>query len=268
MTCFPRRRPWLTPTLVVAVHLLAGGVSSADDEVTGGTPAPFCDESRSGAPQHRMHQALIHSPGSFVRWQPVAARLSDMLRQLACGEGGCPTCGHSAASDDDLPQDREGLSPATPFFERFSDRGPAGDEVRKAPKKDAADGLRPGEPAQVILDLRRRLGRDVYHGTDFGGSSETLVQWIRTLDEEDRRQSTSADTCNPPDDLLPDSGSDVATEINVLREAARKLGEAADLLEGQNLFDAADEVRSAAEDLRLQARERVERRYAPAREAR
>ena len=263
---------------LVAAIVFVAGVSAADDgrpvlpdaaspnAVTpdGAAPAPEVEAKVAGAPEHRMRQALIGNRPVFAPFLRPVTRPSGPLPRLD-GEETCPMCGRAcrAESDPETAEDEADTSllQKTPFFQRLLASGRAGGEPRQA--RGAAEGLRPGEPAQVILDLKRRLGRAVYDDTEFGGPPEAMIDWIRTLDEESRREPL-VDAGELSDNRLATDQPDVhpdatAAEIGVLRQAARKLSEVADLLEEQNLFDSADEVRAAADALRCEARERVQR---------
>ncbi|HJT30814.1 MAG TPA: hypothetical protein VJ783_02020 [Pirellulales bacterium] len=247
--------------LLMALQLALAGAAMADDD-SPTTTSSASDDKAARAPEHRMNQALIGDRPALAPLVRPAVRPGGMLTRLDCGDVACPLCGRACPTEDDeAPNDDAGVSllHKTPLFQRLIAREQARGE---APQPDGkrADGLRPGEPAQVILDLKRRLGDDVYGGTEFGGSPEAMIEWIRTLDEEDRRQLASPGAIETPGNIVvnsPPTDGASAIEIDALRQAARKLGEAADLLEEQNLFDSADEVRAAAEALRCRARERV-----------
>lgn len=257
--------------LLVALHWLLAGTAMADDDSTDSTAetSSVPDDKAARAPEHRMNQALIGERPELAPLVRPAVR-PGVLNRLDCGDAACPLCGRACpiADDREAPDDDDegvSLSRKTPLFQRLLARrhlhGQASPPDGKKP-----ESLRPGEPAQVILDLKRRLGNDVYDGTEFGGSPEAMIDWIRTLDEENRRQPANPDAIETQGDAaaalpLPTDGA-AAIEIDALRQAARKLGEAADLLEEQNLFDSADEVRSAADALRLRARQRIQRNVA------
>lgn len=247
--------------LLMALHLLLAGAAVADDDSPTATP-PAPDEKAARAPEHRMNQALIGDRPAIAPLVRPAVRPGGVLNRLDCGDGACPLCGRACPTEDDHEaqyDDGVSLLRKTPLFQRLLAREHARGEAAR-PGGKRADGLRPGEPAQVILDLKRRLGNDVYDGTEFGGSPEAMIEWIRTLDEENRRQPANADAAETPGNAVaapPPTDGASAIEIDALRQAARKLGEAADLLEEQNLFASADEVRSAADALRRRARERV-----------
>lgn len=258
--------------LLMALHLLLTGAAMADDDSTDSptetSPAP--DDKAVRAPEHRMNQALIGKRPALAPLVRPAVRPGGVLNRLDCGDAVCPLCGRAGPTADDCeaPGDGDGVSllRKTPLFQRLLARRHVQSEA-SSPEGKKPESLRPGEPAQVILDLKRRLGNDVYDGTEFGGSPEAMIDWIRTLDEEDRRQLANPSAIKTPGNIVADSPpSDGASaiEIDALRQAARKLGEAADLLEEQNLFDSADEVRSAADALRLRARQRIQRNVADA----
>jgi transposase-like protein len=188
--------------------------------------------------------------------------LAEVMKRLAgwsdscplCGKA-CPLCGKSQA-DQDLP-DLVAPTPSTngQLLDRRGREEP-GDEAPSRP-------LRAGEPAQIILDTQRRLGKSVLDGTEFGGSPELLIQWIRALDEENRRQQAMLEEVSRADvDEVEEDLSDVSgqAQVEALRNACRQLQEAADVLEEQNLFESADSIREIAELLREQSREKVGQR--------
>lgn len=241
-----------------------GWAEESDDEWPDKPIARATADKSPGVPEHRMNQALIGERPALAPLVRLAVRPGGVLNRLDCGDAACPLCGRACptADDQEVPDDDDGVSllRKTPLFQRLLARRHVHGEATP-PDGKKPESLRPGEPAQVILDLKRRLGNDVYDGTEFGGSPEAMIDWIRTLDEEDRRQlanpaatETEGDAAAAPP-LRTDGAA--AMEIDALRQAARKLGEAADLLEEQNLFDSADDVRSAADALRRGARERV-----------
>lgn len=255
----------LMAAVLTVLYCSTGWAEESDDEWPDTPLAPATADKSPGVPEHRMNQALIGDRSALAPLVRPAVRPGGVLNRLACGDGACPLCGRACptADDQEAPDGNdEGvrLLRKTPLFQRLLAqrhvRGEASSPDGKKPER-----LRPGEPAQVILDLKRRLGNDVYDGTEFGGSPEAMIEWIRTLDEENRRQPTNPDATEQHGDAaatpLPPSDGASAIEIDALRQAARKLGESADLLEEQNLFDSADEVRSAADALRRKARERV-----------
>ena len=249
----------LLANLAIAACVLTGNAFAGDDLEPGEVSPPESPESGGPAPRHRVRQALIDRPT-----QCDACTLNEMFRHLGWDQDACPLCGRACGSDDSAAAHDtcDSLLTKAPFFRRLFT--PDGDD-RHAPEAAAqrkAPALRPGEPAQLILDLKRRLGSDVFAGTEFGGSPEVLIEWIRALDNESRRQSPNRDADDSPGNVAaiasPPASQDSASEIDALRKAARKLGEAADLLEEQNLFYAADQVRAEADALRRQARERFE----------
>lgn len=187
-------------------------------------------------------------------WQRHHPALSELMQHLADGRESCPFCGQRCAEKDsqlaDLAVRRELKEVDDQTLGYVGRNSPAANEVMSHP-------LRPGEPAQVILDTQRRLGKSVLEGTEFGGSPELLVQWIRALDDENRRQQALLEEVshNDVDDTDADR-PDVSkqTQVDSLRNACRQLQEAADLLEEQNLFEEADSVRGVADKLRRRSR--------------
>lgn len=212
-------------------------------------------------PIERLRQRLSADVNVAV---PPASRstLTEVMRRLAGWSDSCPLCGKScplcgrpgSEHDEDLA---DAVVPPKPSPADRQTLGYVGQE--ESDDEALSRPLRAGEPAQVILDTQRRLGKSVLDGTEFGGSPELLIQWIRALDEENRRQQAMLEEVSRADVDQVDDGPGVtgASQIESLRNACRQLQEAADLLEEQNLFESADSVRRVADALRRQAREKV-----------
>ena len=214
--------------------------------------------------------------GLYVR-DPVVERstLAEVMRRGALWGDCCPLCGQSHAGHDVDEAEESAAKPATRLRRMFNEnRVDGGDD---AVQQKPGTALRAGEPAQVILDTQNRLGKSVLDGTEFGGSPETLIQWIRALDEENRRRQAVLEEASPLEaevvaEQTPDGERRVVTQIKArttkeavtaqsqiesLRAACRNLQEAADLLEEQNLFESADSVREIAGVLREESRQKV-----------
>lgn len=174
-----------------------------------------------------------------------------MRRWLGLGES-CPLCGkpHAAEGDDRAARLQPPTDQPTLGYTGLTN------QTATAPSPHS---LRTGEPAQIILDTQKRLGKSVLEGTEFDGSPELLIQWIRALDEENRRRQAAQ---TPRFESMPvaveeDLPVTSHSQIAALREACRNLQEAADLLEDQNLFESADALRASADGLRRQARDKI-----------
>ncbi|HWB11105.1 MAG TPA: hypothetical protein VG826_17890 [Pirellulales bacterium] len=190
------------------------------------------------------------------------ATLTEVIRRLAGWSDSCPLCGKACplCGKVQVDQDQELVEAVTP--PKASTDHPALGQIGRGEPGDEALGqpLRAGEPAQVILDTQKRLGKSVLDGTEFGGSPELLIQWIRALDEENRRQQAMLEEVSRADvDELDQEATSVSgqSQIEALRSASRQLQEAAELLEEQNLFESADAVRAIADSLRRQSRQKV-----------
>ena len=62
-------------------------------------------------------------------------------------------------------------------------------EVEDAAAQNATkEKLQPGEPAQVILELREKLGNSAVNGTEFTVTPQQFAKWVRALDEEIHEQ--------------------------------------------------------------------------------
>jgi hypothetical protein len=184
------------------------------------------------------------------------ATLDEVMRRLANLDETCPLCGKQCA-DRDGGNDVAGTQ--VPNQLNVRGRRPLNDVAHDESSKVGALArpLQTGEPAQIILDTQRRLGKSVLDGTEFGGSPELLVQWIRALDEENRRQQALLEEVSRTD--VDDADADrpevsKQSQVDSLRNACRELQEAADLLEEHNLFEAADSVRAVVDGLRRQSR--------------
>ena len=197
---------------------------------------------------------LYHMPGyPFVR----QSTLAEAIRRLAGWGDSCPMCGRPHADDENAADAGVVL------------KAPAGERpilsyhrlARQAGDAPSPEALRAGEPAQVILDTQKRLGKSVLEGTEFSGSPELLVQWIRALDEENHRRQAAPPAASPYESIEVALEEDLPvtahSQIVALREACRQLQQAADVLEEQNLFESADALRTAADGLRRQSREKL-----------
>lgn len=196
--------------------------------------------------------------------QPIIVRstLADAMRRVALWGDCCPICGHAQPGKDKTPA-KPNASADQPGQRKLLEIDL---EEAKTGAAAAATPLQPGEPAQVILDTQKRLGSSVTEGTEFGGSPELLIQWIRTLDEENRRRQVALEE-EPEQEPVEADETEITvtarTQVDALRLACRQLQEAADLLEDQNLFESADLVRVQAEALRRQSRQKIARISSP-----
>ncbi|HEV3024053.1 MAG TPA: hypothetical protein VGX76_16370 [Pirellulales bacterium] len=141
-------------------------------------------------------------------------------------------------------------------------------------KLKTKEKLRPGEPAQVILELKERLGDGALEGTEFADSPDVLVKVIRALEAEQREQADSeAETADLPwsrfsRGTAPRHSEPEAADapqprhlaaaneaaIGTLRAASRDLDLAAEALEEQELYRRADQLRALADELRRDSR--------------
>lgn len=202
---------------------------------------------------HRLQNALIGNgaaPFAPVLTGPAADERFDQL---------CPICGRAGKAAE--PSLRRSTSRETALgeglFDDFDD-----DEADSTPAGD--EKLVPGEPAQVLLDIKRRLdaARRKTGGSqskesllraksELEPSPEALIKWIRVLDAEHRREQANHEL---EEELSRDEAPDLDAIVAALRQAGRALDEAADLLEDQNLFERADQLRELATELRMEAR--------------
>jgi hypothetical protein len=191
--------------------------------------------------------------------QPIIVRstLAEAMRRVALWGDCCPMCGHPASEKEPAA-----APPSEPSNRLTQKRMLDVEESDAKQEKDASgEPLRAGEPAQVILDTQKRLGKSVTDGTEFGGSPELLIKWIRILDEENRRQQLALEETlrsEPADESDEEEVMDLRSQVDTLRQACHQLQETADLLEEQNLFESADSIRGFADALRRQSRHKLQ----------
>jgi hypothetical protein len=110
----------------------------------------------------------------------------------------------------------------------------------------------------VILELRERLGNSALEGSEFTVKPDALAKLIRALDRESQQEEQAPPVYSAPEETFRqppmEEVADHQSEISALRLASRQLEEAADVLEQQNLFERADELREQADRLRSDAR--------------
>lgn len=204
------------------------------------------------SPAHRFYQALVRRLPDF---SSARAGRRGRLRSKPEGAPTCPFCGQwrhedpDSAMASDLP--KSGL-------ERSTFRAGPGPVAAADAADDEGEALRSGEPAEVILEMRKRLGASMLDGTDFSGPPDLLVKWIRALDAENRlRQAEEYPACDADDGRELGPRNDLAAQVAALRDASRQLQAAAELLEDQNLFEPSDEIRTLADRLRRQSRQKL-----------
>lgn len=239
-----------------------------------GAPDADCPDEVAASASHRRHapgngaepemkttRRLAGWPGDTDSRIPVVERstLADVMRRVALWGDCCPLCGQShaeqKAKETEGSRARETAAVLRRGFTANADVG-----LGDAPRRAATDTLRAGEPAQVILDTQQRLGKSVLDGTEFSGSPEVLIEWIRALDEESCRRQAMPEESSPAEvEAVPekDPASTAHSQVDALRKASRSLQEAAELLEEQNLFEAADSIRGLADGLRRQSRRKI-----------
>lgn len=213
---------------------------------------PSADTEAAGTSMERLQELCADE----VVLQPIIVRstLADAMRRVALWGDCCPICGHSTSGTGHTQAEARHTAEPLPR-QQVLDM----EDAKPAPKPAAAP-LQAGEPAQVILDTQKRLGKSVTDGTEFGGSPELLIQWIRILDEENRRRqlaSDDADRQEPSEPIGEDASATAQKQLEALRHASRQLQDAAELLEEQNLFESADSLRGFADVLRHQSRKKL-----------
>jgi hypothetical protein len=202
---------------------------------------------------------------------PVRLRWSGALgRSPLSGEkcsGNCPICGSGTNSSDDVTLEKLGMRPRKPAAHWLFEDLDIG-QLREESADESEAKLQPGEPAQVILELRERLGASALEGSEFTVKPDALAKLIRALDREAQQEEPAPPAYYPtPEETLPappaENAADHQAEISALRLAGRQLEEAADVLEQQNLFERADELREQADRLRRDARAYLQEETAP-----
>lgn len=172
-------------------------------------------------------------------------------------DGNCPICGAAVKGEEDVTIEKLGMRPRKPAAHWLFEDIDVGDFRDEAADKGDAK-LLPGEPAQVILELRERLGGSALEGSEFTVKPDALAKLIRALDREAQQEEPAPPAYSTPEDTVPappaENAADHQAEISALRLASRQLEEAADVLEQQNLFERADELREQADRLRRDAR--------------
>lgn len=196
-----------------------------------------------------------------------------MLTEEAC-PGDCPICGAPLNAMDDSPiasrkNSRWRKVPHVDWLFKDIDVKEMG--IEQANEQE--EKLQPGEPAQVILELREKLGASAVRGTEFTVEPKTFARWVRALDRENPRQQLGVSVEVPPSGYAGYSDADYSADvdeatISALRGASRQLDDAAELLEQQNLFERADQLRDQADQLRRDARAYLKERIVPAPNAR
>ncbi len=213
----------------------------------------------------RLPSASQFPPESWQGTNPSRPANQKSLRGV---KDVCPWCGarHSADTSEaqnDLgtePPDAIELNVLANYLKELLTRSVAEERPATRHKLKTKEKLRPGEPAQVILELKERLGGSALEGTEFADSPDMLVKVIRALvaeqEQEEMENEPQPEAVEAPQPVSPGIVTDPRSEarIDALRSASSKLGEAADVLEGQECFKRADELRALADKLRRDAR--------------
>lgn len=259
----------LTETLPTAADTAADspntestrGSNVGDDDTT---PRLFDPSAEVKEFARKLSEQLdAHAPRKQPKPRPA---WNAALREEAC-PGDCPVCGGPLGQADDYtmngPKRERSRWQKIPHVDWL---------FQNIEAKDADDSnqleekLQPGEPAQVILELREKLGNSAVNGTEFTVKPEAFAKWVRALDRElseQESQRSGASEQVMPAPLETSIDADEAT-ISALRAASRQLDDAAELLEQQNLFERADELREQADRLRRDARAYLKERAVPA----
>lgn len=131
--------------------------------------------------------------------------------------------------------------------------------------------LETGEPAQVILETMKQVRPSVLDGTLFENAKPigrqreqaelnplgVTVRCIRALDAQQQRtaEGNFKPEARPAANVRPVSvmPSNAKTVLS-LREAGRQLDATAELLEAEQLYEQADQIRAMAQQFRIEAR--------------
>ncbi|MEX2118539.1 MAG: hypothetical protein WD847_02940 [Pirellulales bacterium] len=243
----------------------------------------FFDESRQPGAQKVPHASVEDERrAALPLFNQVLKSWPLSVWTAQATEDQCPLCGQTHQQDE-LP----GLfSLALKSQGRTSSRllGRSAGEAGK-PSQHERNRLRPGETANILVQVRERLGSNALSGTsfddrapgvdseadegDFEPSSQTFVEWIQALEEEHAAEGRShrpGGTCpaasslcaaaasQPTGEALELDADRAALRIEILRKSSRELSRTAELLEEADLFDQADEIYRIAGELRNQAR--------------
>ena len=181
----------------------------------------------------------------------------------------CPLCGaprrqdalETSAALDAQPADAVEPTALANYLKELLTRNV--EEHRPATKQrlKTNEKLRPGEPAQVILELKERLGNGALEGTEFADSPDMLVKLVRALEAEQQPDAAIHERewkyVREPQRAFARWGVEPRARIDALRGASGKLDQAANDLEEQDFFERADELRALAHKLRRDARAAV-----------
>jgi len=229
-----------------------------------GTESHFCVDAVFGvSPQSTVYGdvlRLFETPAI----QQAAATCNNPhcpVTNLTAAVQGCPFCCESCAC---TACDKSGQSIARSL------------PVAAIVKAKSKDELQRGEAAEVILNLIDDVGPSVLKGTLFedlaGGclmehgckmaadqeaARELVIQWIRQLenDEQSKAIKQPATDGKPQAKYVKIKHVDKRAESAVaLREVARTLDGAAELLEERSLYPRADQLREIAQQIRHEAR--------------
>lgn len=133
--------------------------------------------------------------------------------------------------------------------------------------------LEPGEPAEVLLEIRNRVGMTPLTGTAYQPMDSTTCAKARNTFVAEVRESAESEAASERDPELealfyasehPAAEADGPTPmpgrkpgaelVPLLRKVSRNLDEAANALEDAELYFRADQLREIANELRLEAR--------------
>lgn len=132
--------------------------------------------------------------------------------------------------------------------------------------------LKPGETAEILLEIRDQLGLDSLDGTVYQPVDAPTQSIADNAFVNEIRASEVEETCAKPDceaagasEVAPtwkprtiqntiDRGEPPAALVQLLRAVSRQLEASADQLEDQEMYFRADQLRDVATELRLEAR--------------
>ncbi len=137
-----------------------------------------------------------------------------MLTEESCPDD-CPVCGAPLAASDDslLATRKDSRWRKVPHVDwLFQDIDVKDMDLEAAGERD--EKLQPGEPAQVILELREKLGAGAVRGTEFTVEPKAFARWVRALDRENPPEAPEV-AVEVPQTSYPQYVEDSAAPANV-----------------------------------------------------
>jgi hypothetical protein len=221
----------------------ADGIELTDSPDGQETPLPIFDDSLP-PPEEPLPTYELVDPKPVEVTGPVSV---DPLE---------PSEGAPAAGDDTSSPPTTQIDELLPRFDPLA--------VPHKQAKDDAD--EPSDMVGTLEEIIQQMGSAVLRSREFYGDEESRKQYShdlrRELSREEKRKAPPSPVtpawCAPPPRPMTSAplplpyGS--TRHVDTLRDAAGQLDDIANSLERQNLYDRADQLRAAAQELRLDAR--------------